>query len=292
MPKAPLTPTANADSKTCAAGHGTPLPTCGRRVSADSWTTSNATVTPASRRPTRSMATDSVHGSVQRRKHAKGTLEPIANAGWRACTAGHGTPAPTVGGGPVRSQATLNHDPLLDICPLVAALGVHECGASPRGHADPGGGRLPVTVNTHRPGHKNGFCTGRGLLADVCKAALLSRCFRRSEATSGHLLSLNTSRCSKRPEWTNETAAATSDMLAAAAFVAHRNLVQHNHVGRPGHRACWGMFPTRCDLGYCTRWGRFPIWFDLRDCTTGQVGTRPEVRPIRSLCGISPSPRL
>ena len=61
-PKAPLTPIANADSRTCPAGHGTPSPTCGRRVSADSRTTSNATVTPASRSPTRSMATGSAVG--------------------------------------------------------------------------------------------------------------------------------------------------------------------------------------------------------------------------------------
>ena len=39
------------------------------------WTTSNATVTPASRSPTRSMATRSVMGRVQRENHAKGTLD-------------------------------------------------------------------------------------------------------------------------------------------------------------------------------------------------------------------------
>ena len=41
-----------------------PSPTGGRRVSVDSRTTSNATVTPASRSPTRSMATRSVSGSI------------------------------------------------------------------------------------------------------------------------------------------------------------------------------------------------------------------------------------
>ena len=61
-PKALWTPIANADSRTCRAGHGTPTPTSGRRVSADSWTTSNTTVTPASRGPTPSMATRSVVG--------------------------------------------------------------------------------------------------------------------------------------------------------------------------------------------------------------------------------------
>ena len=63
--KAGLTPIANADSRSCPAGHGTPAPTSGRRASADSWTTSNATVTPASRVPTRSTATSSAGGSAR-----------------------------------------------------------------------------------------------------------------------------------------------------------------------------------------------------------------------------------
>ncbi len=60
-PTAPLTPIANAASRTFPAGHGIPRPTGGRRVSADSRTTSTATVTPASLSRTRSMATGSVH---------------------------------------------------------------------------------------------------------------------------------------------------------------------------------------------------------------------------------------
>ena len=47
----------------------------GRRVSADSWTTSNATVTPASRSPTRSMATRSVGGSTSNAQTRRGTLD-------------------------------------------------------------------------------------------------------------------------------------------------------------------------------------------------------------------------
>ena len=55
---------------------GPPCRPSGRRVSADSWITSNATVTPASRCPTRSMATSSVGGSSSNAvSHAEGTLD-------------------------------------------------------------------------------------------------------------------------------------------------------------------------------------------------------------------------
>ncbi len=75
-PEAPLTPTANADSRTCPAGHGTPRRPVGGGLQPTPATTSNATVTPASRSPTRSMATSSVSGSiVQRTRHRKGTLD-------------------------------------------------------------------------------------------------------------------------------------------------------------------------------------------------------------------------
>ena len=56
--------TTEASTTRIAASAGTPRPTSGRRVSADSGTTSNATVPPASRRPSRSMATRSVVGST------------------------------------------------------------------------------------------------------------------------------------------------------------------------------------------------------------------------------------
>ncbi len=62
--QAPLTLTANADSRTYPAGHGTPTPTCGRRVSTVCCTMSSTTVMPASRAPTRSMATGSGRGST------------------------------------------------------------------------------------------------------------------------------------------------------------------------------------------------------------------------------------
>ena len=66
--------------RTYPAGHGTPTPTSGRRVSADCWTTSNATVTPASRCPTRSMATNSARGSACNAAITpKAPLTPIAN---------------------------------------------------------------------------------------------------------------------------------------------------------------------------------------------------------------------
>ena len=74
-PKAPLTPTANGDSKDCPAGHGTPWPTSGRKVSADSWTTSNTTVTPASLSYTVDGYQLGWWVNVQRKEHAKGTLE-------------------------------------------------------------------------------------------------------------------------------------------------------------------------------------------------------------------------
>ena len=74
--EASLTPIANTDSRSCPAGHGTPSPTSGRRVSADSWTTSNATVTPASRQ---SYTVDGYQlgkwVNVQRINHTKGTLD-------------------------------------------------------------------------------------------------------------------------------------------------------------------------------------------------------------------------
>ena len=56
-------------------------------------TTSNATVTPASRSPTRSMATSSVRGSTRNAATTpKAPSTPTANADSRTCPAGHGTP--------------------------------------------------------------------------------------------------------------------------------------------------------------------------------------------------------
>ena len=97
-PRVCLTPTANADSTTWRAGHGTPTPTGGRRVSADSRATSKATVMPASRGPAPSMATRSVRGSpCNASTTPKAPLTPTANADLRSCPAGHGTPRPTSG---------------------------------------------------------------------------------------------------------------------------------------------------------------------------------------------------
>ena len=97
-PKAPLMPTANADSRTCPAGPGTPTPTSGRQRSADYCTTSNGTGTPASRRPTGSMAIGSVGGSSRNASSTpKAPLMPTDNAGSKTCPAGPGTPSPTSG---------------------------------------------------------------------------------------------------------------------------------------------------------------------------------------------------
>ena len=75
------------------AGHGTPSPPSGRRASADSWTTSTATVTPASLSPTRSTATSSARGSI--RNASTTPMEPLtltANADFRSFLDGLGRP--------------------------------------------------------------------------------------------------------------------------------------------------------------------------------------------------------
>ena len=69
-------PIASTDSRSCPAGRGTPRPTSGRRVLADSWTTSNATV---DARVPQSYTVDGYQlgawVTTQRTNHAKGTLD-------------------------------------------------------------------------------------------------------------------------------------------------------------------------------------------------------------------------